>query len=163
MQITNKKIVSIHYTLKNDDGEVVDSSNQQPPLEYLQGVGNIVPGLERALEGKAVGDKLSVVVEPEDGYGEFRAELVQVLPASMFAGVEQLEVGMAFHAEMSDGKPHVVEITEIEGDEVTINGNPPLAGQRLHFEVEVMEIRDATEEELDHGHPTGVDGEESEH
>ncbi|GLS25467.1 FKBP-type peptidyl-prolyl cis-trans isomerase [Marinibactrum halimedae] len=160
MTIAEKKVVSIHYTLKNDDGEIVDSSEGHPPLEYLHGAANIVIGLEKALLGKSVGDKLQVVVEPEEGYGEFRPELVQQIPASSFGGVDELAVGMAFHAESSDGTPQIVEIIEIDGDDVTINGNPPLAGQRLHFEVEVTDIRDATEEEIDHGHAHGVGGEQ---
>ncbi len=151
MTITAKKVASIHYTLKNEQGEVLDSSEGQEPLAYLQGYQNLVPGLEKELEGKQVGDKLSTVVPPEEGYGDKDPQLIQELPKDMFGGIDNIEVGMEFHAETDDG-PQVVEVIDIEGDTVTIDGNHPLAGMDLHFDVEVIEVRDATEEELEHGH-----------
>lgn len=157
MTIADKSVVSIHYTLTNDEGEVLDSSEGHAPLDYIQGLGNIIPGLEKALAGKAVGDKLKVVVEAADAYGEFDPQLVQELPRSMFEGVDEIEVGMAFHAQTGQGM-QVVEVMAVEADTVTINGNHALAGQRLHFDVEVTAIREATDNELAHGHVHGEGG-----
>jgi FKBP-type peptidyl-prolyl cis-trans isomerase SlyD len=155
MQIADNMAVSIHYTLINDEGEVLDSSQDDEALVYLHGEGNIISGLEQALHGKAVGDKFNVRLAPEDAYGEFMEDRIQVISRSMFDGVTDLEIGMQFQADVSDG-PGVVTITKIEGDDVTIDGNHPLAGQALTFDVEVVAIRAATEEELDHGHVHGA-------
>ena len=158
MTIAANKAVSIEYTLTNDDGDVIDSSAGGAPLVYLQGAGNIIPGLEKALEGKAVGDELEVAVEPEDAYGEYSAELVSTLNRSMFEGVDQLEVGMQVHASVPDGQMQIVTIRDLDGDDVTVDGNHPLAGQRLNFKVKVVAIRDASEEEVAHGHVHGEGG-----
>lgn len=158
MQIEPKKAVYIDYTLTNDAGDVLDSSEGHSPLAYLQGFNNIIPGLERALEGKTVGDELDVVVEPKDAYGEYSAELVAVVPRNAFQGVDNLEVGMQFHASAPDGSMQVVAIRGVEGDEVTVDGNHPLAGQRLTFKVKVVNVREATAEELEHGHIHGEGG-----
>lgn len=154
MQITQQCVAGIHYTLKNDEGEIVDSSQGQEPLFYLHGAQNIVPGLESVLDGKTVGDKITVVVGPEEGYGEYDATLVQQLPSSMFAGVDKIEVGMEFQAETQHGM-QVIAVTHVEDDTVTVDGNHPLAGQNLHFDVEVTEVREATADELEHGHVHG--------
>jgi FKBP-type peptidyl-prolyl cis-trans isomerase SlyD len=156
MQISNDLVGSIHYTLKNAEGEVLDSSEGQEPLEYVHGKGNIVIGLEKALEGKSVGDKLSVEVTPEEGYGEYDDTLIQELPKEMFAGVEDIEVGMEFHAQTQDGM-QVIEVIKVDGETITVNGNHPMAGKSLHFEVEVTNVREATEDELSHGHVHGPD------
>ncbi|AKF52988.1 peptidylprolyl isomerase [Pseudomonas syringae pv. aptata] len=158
MPIAANKAVSIDYTLTNDAGEVIDSSTGAAPLVYLHGAGNIIPGLEKALEGKEVGDQLNVAVEPEDAYGEYSAELVSTLSSSMFEGVDKLEVGMQFHASGPDGGMQIVTIRDLEGDDVTVDGNHPLAGQRLNFDVKVVAIRDASEEEMAHGHVHGEGG-----
>ena len=158
MPIAAQKAVSIDYTLTNDAGEVIDSSSGGAPLVYLHGAGNIIPGLEKALEGKDVGDELSVSIEPEDAYGEFSAELISTLSRSMFEGVDQLEVGMQFHASGPDGSMQIVTIRDLDGDDVTVDGNHPLAGQRLNFKVKVIKIRDASQEELAHGHIHGEGG-----
>lgn len=158
MQIAANKAVSIEYTLTNDAGEVLDSSAGGAPLVYLQGAGNIIPGLEQALAGKQVDDELKVTVEPEEAYGEYTAELVTVLGRNMFEGVDELEVGMQFHASAPDGGMQIVTITALEGDEVTVDGNHPLAGQRLTFEVKVVGVRDTTEDEQAHGHIHGEGG-----
>lgn len=155
MSITANKAVSIHYTLTNDAGEVVDSSVNSQPLTYLHGSHNIIAGLEQALAGKSVGDKLEVTVEPEQAYGEYLPELVATLSRSMFEGVDQLEVGMQFHASAPNGGMQIVTIRDIDGDDVVVDGNHPLAGQRLHFNVEVMDVRDASADELQHGHIHG--------
>jgi FKBP-type peptidyl-prolyl cis-trans isomerases 2 len=158
MQIAANKAVSIEYTLTNENGEVIDSSVGGAPLVYLHGARNIIAGLERALEGKQAGEELEVSIEPEDAYGEYSVELVAVLNRAMFEGVDQLEVGMQFHASAPDGGMQVVTIRDIDGDDVTVDGNHPLAGQRLNFKVKVVNVRDANPEELAHGHIHGEGG-----
>ncbi|WP_239987117.1 peptidylprolyl isomerase [Agitococcus lubricus] len=157
MQISNNSVVSIAYTLTNDEGQVIDTSAGGAPLVYLHGAQNIIPGLENALVGKQIGDKLKVTVAAGEGYGEYRADLVQVVPKHLFAGVDTIEVGMQFHAQTDYGM-QVVTIAAVEGDEITVDGNHPLAGQTLHFDVEIVEIRAASQEELEHGHVHGEGG-----
>ncbi|HBP1572603.1 TPA: peptidylprolyl isomerase [Pseudomonas aeruginosa] len=158
MQIAANKAVSIDYTLTNDAGDVIDSSAGGAPLVYLHGAGNIIVGLEKALEGKNVGDELSVAIEPEDAYGEYSAELVATLTREMFEGVDELEVGMQFRASAPDGGMQIVTIRDIDGDDVTVDGNHPLAGQRLNFKVKVVDVREANAEEIAHGHIHGEGG-----
>ncbi|MEH6564106.1 MAG: peptidylprolyl isomerase [Halopseudomonas sp.] len=158
MQIAANKAVSIDYTLTNAEGEVLDSSNGGAPLVYLHGAGNIIPGLEKALEGKQAGDAVNVTVEPAEAYGEFNAELIAVLGRNMFEGVDELEVGMQFHASGPDGSMQIVTIKALEGDEVTVDGNHPLAGEQLTFDVKVVDVREATEDEMAHGHIHGEGG-----
>lgn len=158
MLIAANKAVSIDYTLTNDAGEVIDSSAGGAPMVYLHGAGNIIVGLEKALEGKTAGEELSVAVEPVDAYGEYSAELVAVLGRDMFEGVDQLEVGMQFHASGPDGSMQIVTIRDVDGDEVTVDGNHPLAGQRLNFQVKIVTVREANAEELAHGHIHGEGG-----
>ncbi|EMI6978817.1 peptidylprolyl isomerase [Pseudomonas aeruginosa] len=158
MQIAANKAVSIDYTLTNDAGDVIDSSAGGAPLVYLHGAGNIIVGLEKALEGKNVGDELSVAIEPEDAYGEYSAELVATLTREMFEGVDELEVGKQFHASAPDGGMQIVTIRDIDGDDVTVDGNHPLAGQRLNFKVKVVDVREANAEEIAHGHIHGEGG-----
>ena len=150
--IGNDLVVSIHYTLTNAEGEILDSSEDSDPLTYLHGAGNIIPGLEKALVGKTQGDSLEVTVQPEDGYGQLQAELIQQVSKEMFQGVDELEIGMGFQTQSPEGHTMMVSITAIDGDMVTIDGNHPLAGQVLNFSVTVDGIRDASSEELDHGH-----------
>jgi FKBP-type peptidyl-prolyl cis-trans isomerase SlyD len=157
MQIAKDAVVTIHYTLKNDAGETLDSSAGGEPLAYLQGNGNLIPGLESALEGKQVGDKLSVKVSPSEGYGEFDKSLVQQVPRRSFKGIGNVQVGMQFQVQ-SDGGARAVTVTKVVGDMVTVDGNHPLAGQNLNFEVEITDVRTATEEELSHGHVHGPGG-----
>lgn len=158
MQIAPQKAVFIEYTLTSDAGDVIDTSVGRAPLAYLHGANNIIQGLEKALEGKVAGDQLQVSIEPAEAYGEYSPELVATLNRSMFEGVDQLEVGMQFHASAPDGGMQVVTIREVEGDDVTVDGNHPLAGQRLNFDVKVVEVRDASEEEVAHGHIHGEGG-----
>jgi FKBP-type peptidyl-prolyl cis-trans isomerase SlyD len=157
MQIAERTVASFHYTLTNDAGDVLDSSAGREPLVYLQGAGNIVPGLERQMAGHVAGDKFTADVAPEEGYGTYINELVQVVPREAFSGVNDLAVGMQFQAQTQQG-PIAVVITEIEGDEVTVDGNHPLAGETLHFAIEVVEVRAASEEEVQHGHVHGAGG-----
>lgn len=158
MQIAANKAVSIDYTLTNDAGEVIDSSAGAAPLVYLHGASNIIVGLEKALLGKQAGDEIEVSVEPEEAYGEYSAELVATLNRAMFEGVDQLEVGMQFHASGPNGGMQVVTVRDIDGDDVTVDGNHPLAGQRLNFKVKVVSVRDASEEEIAHRHIHGEGG-----
>lgn len=157
MQISPDKVVTIHYTLTDDDGDVIDSSAGGEPLPYLAGAGNIIPGLESALEGKCIGDKLEVRIAPADGYGEYHEQMVEQVPRAAFEGIEDIQVGMHFQAQ-SDQGPVSVVVTEVTEESVTVDGNHPLAGKNLNFAVEVTDIRDATEEELAHGHVHGADG-----
>lgn len=152
MTINEEQVVSIHYTLTDDSGETLDTSADRDPLQYVHGAQNIIPGLESALEGKAVGDNFEVTLQPSEAYGEFDEELVQQVPLAAFEGVDQIEPGMQFEARSPEGATQVVIVQEVTDDGVVVNGNHPLAGQVLHFDVTVEEVRDATEEEVEHGH-----------
>lgn len=149
--IAAKKVVSIHYTLKNGDGETLDSSSDSDPLAYLHGAGNIVEGLENALDGKGVGDKVEAVVPPAQGYGERQGPGPQPVPKAAFDGAD-VQPGMAIMAEDPSGNHMPLWVVAVEDDRVLVDGNHPLAGVTLHFDVEVVEVRDATEQELEHGH-----------
>lgn len=157
MAIKQDSVVSIHYTLKDDAGEVIDTSASGDPLTYLHGHGNLIPGLERELEGKSTGDKLNVTVGPADGYGEYDDRLIQDVPRRAMRGISNVEVGMPLHVQTEHGT-RMVTVTRVLGDMVTIDGNHPLAGKNLNFEVEVTGVRDATSEELSHGHVHGPGG-----
>ncbi|MEX0331902.1 MAG: peptidylprolyl isomerase [Puniceicoccaceae bacterium] len=151
MQITSNQVVTMHYTLTNPAGEVIDSSEGKAPLAYLHGHGNIIPGLEKQLEGKVVGDKLKAEVPAAEGYGERNEEMVVEAQRSQFPEGVNLEAGMRFQAQTPAG-PRIAEIKKVEGDTVTVDTNHPLAGVDLTFDVEIMEIREASAEEIDHGH-----------
>ncbi|MFQ5635388.1 MAG: peptidylprolyl isomerase [Gammaproteobacteria bacterium] len=153
MKIDNNCVVSLHYTLTNDQGEELDSSAGKEPLQYLHGGAGIIPGLEQELVGREVGDKFVVVIRPEDGYGESRSELVGVVPRGQFPDGQEVQPGMQFQTQGPDGESQLVTVTSVDGDSVTIDANHPLAGQVLHFDVSVEHIRDATEGEVAHGHP----------
>ena len=157
MQIAKNKVVSINYTLTDDAHNAIDSSDGTEPLTYLHGSNNIIPGLENALTGKSVGDKLKVTVAPEDGYGEREEDMVQVVPRDRFEPDAELEVGMQFQTP-TDDSVSVVTITKVDADSVTVDANHPLAGLTLLFSVEVVEVRDASAEELSHGHVHGAGG-----
>ncbi len=150
-------VVSLSYTLKNDTGHELDKSTPDKPFTYLHGNKQIVLGLENALEGLAVGDKKQVTVAPAEGYGEFSAELKMEVERSNFPKDAKIQAGMQFSTEVN-GNHQVFTVTDIAGDKVKVDGNHPLAGQTLHFDVEVVEIRDATAEELQHGHVHGPGG-----
>src|SRR5712671_4316919 len=154
MEIGQDSVVSIHYTLTSDAGEVIDSSSGSDPLAYLQGHGNLIAGLERELRGKKAGDKLTVRIMPSEAYGEQDAALVQEVPRSAFGSDAKLQVGMQFQAESEHGH-RTVTITKVVDDTITVDGNHPLAGQHLNFDVQVMDVRAATQEELSHGHIHG--------
>jgi len=158
MTIENNKVVTLEFTVKNaDTNEVIESSEGGDPLLYLHGHSNLVPGLEKELAGKQVGDKYDVTVSPEEGYGVRDESLVQEVPKEAFQGVDNIQVGMAFTADGPQG-PVVVEVTKIEGETVTIDANHPLADVTLGFSGEIKDIREASKEELDHGHVHGPGG-----
>ena len=157
MQISKNAVVSIHYTLKNDAGSVVDSSIGKDPLYYLHGAGNLIVGMEENLEGKQKGDNFQVVIPPEKGYGTVNPALKQVVSKSVFGKDQDIKVGMQFQAQ-NGNQAFIVTVKEINGDEVTIDGNHELAGENLHFSVEIMSVREASKEEIDHGHVHGPGG-----
>ncbi|MGI0118964.1 FKBP-type peptidyl-prolyl cis-trans isomerase [Zooshikella sp. RANM57] len=150
--IEKNTVVSFHYTLTNAEGDVLDRSEQDAPMTYLHGAGNIIPGLESALVGKTTGDQLKVTVAPEEGYGEKHPDLVQTVSKELFEGVEDIQSGMQFQAQSPDGHVQVIRVVDVDGDDVTIDANHPLAGETLHFEVEITHVREAADEELEHGH-----------
>lgn len=153
MQITKNKVASIHYTLRDNEGTVIDSSEGREPLNYLHGAGNLIPGMEEGLEGKSQGEKLSLKIEPEKGYGEKDENLVQQVPKSAF-GDQEVKPGMRF----STNQGGVVTVTDVAADSITVDGNHPLAGVPLNFDVEIVEVRNATDEEISHGHVHGAGG-----
>jgi FKBP-type peptidyl-prolyl cis-trans isomerase SlyD len=157
MQIADDMAVLIQYKVSNDGGEVLDSSEGEP-LAYIQGQGEIVPGLEQALLGKSAGDKVQVTVQPADGYGEWDEEKVQTVPRSAFEDGAEIQAGMRFQAQGDDGDDVIVTVSDVTPDEVTIDANHPLAGQILNFEVEIVAVRECTPEELEHGHIHGPEG-----
>jgi FKBP-type peptidyl-prolyl cis-trans isomerase SlyD len=157
MPIAQNDVVSIHYTLKDDADKVLDSSAGGEPLAYLHGHGNLVPGLERALTGHDVGERLKVTVPAADGYGEYEQALVQKVPRRALKGIANLRVGMRLQAGTDHGH-QAVTVTHIAGDMVTLDGNHPLAGRNLNFEIEITAVRAASEEELAHGHVHGDGG-----
>lgn len=157
MQIAENCVVSIYYELTNDAGEVLDASAEGEPLTYLHGAHNIIPGLENQLAGKSAGDKLKVTVQPDEGYGEHSPNLVQEVPRSAFPEPDELEAGMRFNAQSESGMMSVV-ISAVGPETVTVDANHPLAGQVLHFDVTIADVRAASEEELAHGHVHGPHG-----
>lgn len=157
MNIAKDKVVSIDYTLTGDQGNVIDTSQGKEPLAYLHGAGNIIPGLENALEGKNQGDQVKVSIAPEQAYGPKDDRLVQQVPRTAFQGVDQVQAGMQFQANTQQG-PRLITVVDVQGDQVTIDANHPLAGQTLHFDVNVVGIREATDDEKTHGHAHGAGG-----
>jgi FKBP-type peptidyl-prolyl cis-trans isomerase SlyD len=151
MQVAKNRVVSIDYTLTGEDGNVLDTSKGDEPLAYVHGTGTIVTGLEDALEGKGPKDHVSVTVSPEQGYGVRDDAVVFTVPRSQFRGVDELEVGMEFEVQ-GDGEGQVVTVVAMDENEVTVDGNHPLAGMTLHFDVDVVDVREATPDEIEHGH-----------
>ncbi len=153
MEISKNRVASIHYTLRDDEGTIIDSSDGREPLQYLHGAGNLIPGMEEGLEGKSKGEKLNLTIEPEKGYGEKDENLVQQVPRSAF-GEQEVKPGMRF----STNQGGVVTVTDVGLNSVTVDGNHPLAGVQLNFAVEILEVRNATEDEISHGHVHGAGG-----
>lgn len=157
MDITADRVVTIHYTLKDDSGTVLDSSAGGDPLAYIQGHGNLISGLEKALEGKTGGDKMAVTISAADGYGTRNEALIQRVPRRALQGAGDIRKGMQFQARTEDGM-RMFTVTGIAGDMVTLDGNHPLADKTLHFDVEILSVREASAEELEHGHVHGAGG-----
>ncbi len=157
MNISKDCVVSIHYTLTDDQNKTLDSSSGSDPLVYLHGSGNIIPGLEEALEGRKKGDKFKVMIPPEKAYGVRSEKMKQEVPRDQFPDPEELKVGMVFQVDSPSG-PMVLNVVEIKKDSVVVDANHPLAGTTLHFDVEVEGIRNATDEEKAHGHVHGEGG-----
>jgi FKBP-type peptidyl-prolyl cis-trans isomerase SlyD len=153
MQITKNKVAAIHYTLRNNEGVVIDSSEGRDPLNYLHGAGNLIMGMEEGLEGKAKGDKFTLKISPEKGYGQKDTALIQKVPRSAFGG-QEVKQGMQF----STNQGGVVTVTEVGLDAITVDANHPLAGVELNFDVEIMDVREASPDELSHGHVHGPGG-----
>lgn len=156
MKITTHHVVSIHYTLTDNAGTVLDTSSGREPLSYIHGIGALIPGMEEGLEGKTTGEKLQLKISPDKGYGMRNEEFVQQVPMAAFGG-QDVQPGMQFEAG-NDGQRYIVTVTGVEGDMVTVDGNHPLAGVELNFDVEVLDIREATGDELAHGHVHGPGG-----
>jgi len=150
MQIAKNAVVAIDYTLRDSDGEVIDASPEGQPLQYVHGAGNIIPGLENALEGKAAGEDVEVTVPPEEAYGDRDDRLQQDVPKSMFEGVDNVETGMRFQAQTQNGT-QIVTVAAVSGDSVTVDANHPLAGQTLNFKVKVSDVREASDQEIENG------------
>ncbi|MBM6549616.1 FKBP-type peptidyl-prolyl cis-trans isomerase [Marinomonas ostreistagni] len=159
MQIAPNTVVSMHYTLTDEGGQVLDSSAGQEPLVFLSGARNIIEGLDNAIQGKSAGDEMKVEVTPEEGYGPVHQELIQQVPRENFQGVDTIEVGMQFMAQTPNGQQPVTVIG-VEEDGILLDGNHPLAGKSLSFDVEIVEVREATSEEVEHGHVHGEGGHE---
>ena len=158
MEIGKEKVVSIDYTLTGPGGQVLDSSQGREPLVYMQGAGNIIPGLERELEGKSAGDTLKVTVPAADAYGERNEQLVHAVPRQAFGNVPDIRPGMQFQARGPNGQAAMVTVTKVEPNEVTVDANHPLAGMPLTFEVKIVDVRDSTDAEKQHGHAHGPGG-----
>lgn len=151
MIIQNNKVVAIDYVLKNADGDILDDSKDTGPLEYIHGTNMLIKGLEKELDGKKAGDKFSAVIAPEDAYGAINNDLIFEVKKSQFPLDAQIEEGMQFEASAEDGSSHVVTVKKVDGDAITIDANHELAGVTLYFDVNVIDVRDATTEELEHG------------
>ncbi|MDB5103536.1 MAG: FKBP-type peptidyl-prolyl cis-trans isomerase [Fibrobacteres bacterium] len=157
MQISKNKVVSIDYTLTDSKGEVLDSSSKGEPLQFIQGQGHLIPGLEKALEGKSAGEALKAQIPAKEAYGVRDEALMQTIPKDNFEDIPDLKVGMELEAESDDGV-RVITVVGIEDDKVIVDGNHPLAGMDLNFDVKIVGVREATTDELGHGHVHGPGG-----
>lgn len=156
MQIADNHVVTLHYTVKTTDGDIIDESESSEPLAFIQGSHYMIAGLEDALYGKQKGDKFDVTIEPEQAYGHRQDQLVQEVPADMFADME-VEVGMSFRANTEHGEQSVI-IIDKDDETVTVDGNHPLSGMTLLFDVSIEDVREATKDEVAHGHVHGAGG-----
>jgi len=157
VQALKNNVVAIHYKLTNSNGDMIDSSKEKEPMNYLHGFGNIISGLEEALEGKVKGDKLTVSIPPDKAYGERSEKRMLQVKRSQFEGAEEIKIGMEVQTQSEQGV-ELYNVTKIFGDTVILDGNHPLAGETLNFDVEIMDIREASKEELEHGHVHGPGG-----
>ena len=146
------RVISLDFVLKDEQGEMLDRSEQGDPLEYLHGAHDVIPGLEKALEGHKLGDHVRVVIPPADAYGEYEVSLVEEVSRDQFPGIDDIQPGMQFQTQMDDGAPMIINVTAVDDDRIVVDGNHPLAGMTLVFEVDIIGIRQAGEDELAHGH-----------
>ncbi|MCI4671499.1 MAG: peptidylprolyl isomerase [Bacteroidia bacterium] len=160
MKIDKNTVVSLHYTLKNKEGKVLDTSLNGEPLVYLHGVGGLIPGLEEELLGKEKGASFNAVIPPEKAYGVYNEAYVKKVSKSMFQGTEELNLGMQVQMQSQSGETAMAVISKIEGDDIFLDLNPPLAGETLYFDVDVVSVRAASESEIEHGHAHGPGGHE---
>ena len=158
MQVSEQKVVTMNYEVADDQGQLIDRSEEGGPLAYIHGNGQLIPGLETALEGRGKGDKIAVDVPPEQGYGERDEEGVQTVARNQFDDSVEIEVGMQFEAQDDDEGHQIVTVVAVDGENITLDTNHPLAGKSLRFEVEILDVRDASAEELSHGHVHGPGG-----
>lgn len=158
MRISEQKVVTMNYEVADDQGQLIDRSEEGGPLAYIHGNGQLIPGLETALEGRGKGDKIAVDVPPEQGYGERDEEGVQTVARNQFDDSVEIEVGMQFEAQDDDEGHQIVTVVAVDGENITLDTNHPLAGKNLCFEVEILDVRDASAEELSHGHVHGPGG-----
>lgn len=147
MQITENTTVLMDYTLTDDEGNIIDSTQGGQPLSYIHGIGNIIPGLEKALEGKSKGEKIQVAVPPSEAYGEHSEEFLQTVPRQEFKGIDKIEVGMQFQSQSPQGHYQIVTVTKVEGDDITIDTNHPLAGMNLNFDVTIVDVKETSTDE----------------
>jgi FKBP-type peptidyl-prolyl cis-trans isomerase SlyD len=152
MQISDFKAVILDYVTRDQSGEIIDSSANDGYLTYIHGTENLIPALEQALTGHRQGDKLSVSIPCEEAYGERDESLIEGVPRENFPGVEQIAVGMQFQTEMEEGAPFLVTVVEVDEATVTVDGNHPMAGKDLNFDLEIIEVREASADEIEHGH-----------
>ena len=148
LNIKKDSVATVHYVLKDENKKVLDQSDKKNPLEYLHGTGAMLPGLEKALNGKKKGDKIKVTIKPEEGYGFSSPEMIQTVSKNNFQGVDKIEVGMSFETELENGQIQLATVTKVNGNDITIDTNHPLADKTLHFEIEVLDVRTATKEEI---------------
>ena len=158
MQVSEQKVVTMNYEVADDQGQLIDRSEEGGPLAYIHGNGQLIPGLETALEGRGKGDKVAVDVPPEQGYGERDEKGVQTVARNQFDDSVEIEVGMQFEAEDDDEGHQIVTVAAVDGENITLDTNHPLAGKNLRFEVEILDVREASAEELSHGHVHGPGG-----
>jgi len=150
--VKKDRVISLNFTLSDENGEMLDQSQDGAPLEYLHGAQDIIPGLEKALQGRQLGENLRVVIPPSEAYGEYEVSLVDEVSREQFPGIDDIQPGMQFQTAMDDGAPMVISVTAVDEDTVVVDGNHPLAGVTLVFEVDIVGVRQASEDEIAHGH-----------
>jgi FKBP-type peptidyl-prolyl cis-trans isomerase SlyD len=150
--VKKDRVISLDFTLSDENGEMLDQSQEGAPLEYLHGAHDIIPGLEKALDGHHVGENIRVVIPPSDAYGEYEVSLVDEVSREQFPGIDDIQPGMQFQTSMDDGAPMVINVTAVDEDTVVVDGNHPLAGVTLVFDVDIVGVRQASGEEIAHGH-----------
>ncbi len=156
MKIIKNSVVNFDYKLTDTEGNLLDSSEGEP-FAYIQGLGHIIPGLEAAMEGKSAGESFQITIEPEKAYGVYQEELIATIPKDQFDGSVEIQPGMQFNAER-DGQYYTITVVEVQGDNIVVDGNHPLAGVTLNFDINIQSVREATKEELSHGHVHGPGG-----